>query len=106
MYKNFMHIIARKALIDFGMKYPDARLPIDRWWAICRKNTFSSFSDLKKTFGSAEIVDRCVIFNIGGGKYRLIVRVNFVAHRMWIKYVLPHDEYEKLNLKEDSKCLP
>ena len=101
-----MHIIARKALIDLGVKYPDARFPIERWWTICRKNTFFSFSDLKKTFGTADMVNRCVIFNIGGGKYRLVVRVNFAAHRMWIKYVLPHDEYEKLDLKEDSKCQP
>ena len=62
--------------------------------------------DLKKTFSTADIVGRCVIFNIGGGKYRLVVRTNFFAHRMWIKYVLPHEKYEKLNLKEDPKCLP
>ncbi|MFV9646949.1 MAG: type II toxin-antitoxin system HigB family toxin [Desulfobacterales bacterium] len=43
---------------------------------------------------------------IGGGKYRLIVRINFIACRMWVKYILPHDKYEKLNLKEDSKCRP
>ena len=60
----------------------------------------------KKTFGTADMVNRCVIFNIGGGKYRLVVRVNFVGQRMWIKYLLPHNEYEKLDLKEDSKCRP
>jgi len=101
-----MHIIARKTLIDFGVKYPDARIPLERWWIICGKNTFDSFSDLKKTFGSADIVNRCVIFNIGGGKYRLVVRVNFVGRRMWIKYALPHEQYDRLNLKEDSKCRP
>ncbi|MBT3256938.1 MAG: hypothetical protein HN366_10830 [Deltaproteobacteria bacterium] len=31
------------------------------------------------------VVNKCVIFSIGGGKYRLVVRVNFVAQRMWIK---------------------
>ena len=101
-----MHVIARRTLLDFGVKYPDAREAIDRWWTICRKNSFSSFSDLKKTFGTADIVNKCVIFNLGGGKYRLVVRVNFATNRMWIKYVLPHDEYGKLNLKEDSKCQP
>jgi len=101
-----MHIIARNALIEFGVKYPDVRTAVDRWWTICRKNTFCSFSDLKKTFGTADMVNRCVIFNIGGGKYRLVVRVNFVGQRMWTKYLLPHNEYEKLDLKEDSKCRP
>jgi mRNA interferase HigB len=101
-----MHIIARKILLDFSAKQPDAREPLERWWTICKKNNFSSFSELKKTFGTVNIVGRCVIFNIGGGKYRLIVRTNFLARRMWIKYLLTHKKYEKLNLKKDSKCLP
>ncbi len=100
-----MNIIARKMLLDFSAKYPDAKKPLESWWRICKKNDFSSFSELKKTFGTADLVGKCVIFNIGGTKYRLIVRFNFTAHRMWIKYILPHAEYDKLKLKEDSKCL-
>ena len=68
--------------------------------------TSSARQSHKKTFGTADMVNRCVIFNICGGKYRLVVRVNFVGQRMWIKYLLPHNEYEKLDLKEDSKCRP
>ena len=101
-----MHIIARKMLMDFSVKYPDSRIPLESWWKICKKNNFSSFNELKKTFSAVDIVGKCVIFNIGGGKYRLIARINFTAHRMWIKYILSHANYEKLNLKEDSKCLP
>ena len=101
-----MYVIARKILLDFSNKYPDARKPLERWWTICRKNDFPSFIELTKTFGTADMVGRCVIFNIGGGKYRLIARVNFPGNRMWIKYLLPHEEYEKLNLKEDPKCRP
>jgi mRNA interferase HigB len=101
-----MHVIARKILIDFSQKHSNAKEPLERWWKICTKNDFYSFLDLKKTFGNADMVNRCMIFNIGGGKYRLIARINFRAQRMWIKYILTHDDYEKLNLKEDPKCLP
>jgi mRNA interferase HigB len=66
----------------------------------------TSFTELKKTFNNADMVGRCVISNIGGGKFRLVVRINFKVHRMWIKYVLTHKEYEKVKLKEDEKCLP
>jgi len=69
-----------------------------------RKNNFGSFAELKRTFGSADIVLNCLVFNIGGGKYRLVARVNFTAHRLWVKYILPHEAYEKLNLREDEKC--
>jgi len=62
--------------------------------------------DLKKTFGFADIVHKCIIFNIGGGKYRMIVRFNFSAQRMWIKYIATHDKYARMNIMEDPKCLP
>ncbi len=99
-----MHIIAKKALTEFAKKHPDAKAPLERWWSVCRKNSFASLAGLKRTFGSADIVLNCLIFNIGGGKYRLVPRVNFTAHRLWIKYILPHKAYEKLNLREDEKC--
>ncbi|MFC1876771.1 type II toxin-antitoxin system HigB family toxin [Thermodesulfobacteriota bacterium] len=70
------------------------------------KNSFLSFNDLKKTFGAADIVHKCIIFNIGGGKYRMIVRINFSGHRMWIKYIVTHEIYNKMNLLKDPKCLP
>jgi mRNA interferase HigB len=74
-------------LIDFSTKYPAAQNPLTSWWTVCKKNDFSSFNDLKLIFDTADMVAKCVIFNIGGGKFRLIVRVNFSAHRMWIKYI-------------------
>ena len=101
-----MHIISRKMLLDFSIKYPDAREPLKRWWTICKKNKFSSFAEMKNTFGTADIIGKCVVFNIGGGKYRLVARVNFTAYRIWLKYILPHKKYEKLNLKEDERCRP
>jgi len=42
-----MHIIARKMLLDFSAKYPDARKPLASWWTICKKNNFASYNDLK-----------------------------------------------------------
>ena len=99
-----MHVIARKVLNDFSQRYPQSRKPLDYWWTVCNKNQFLNFVELKKTFGTADQINNCLVFNIGGGKYRLVVRVNFFAQRMWIKYILSHEEYEKLNLKGDPKC--
>jgi len=104
--KYFMRIIARKPLLEFSARFPDAKGPLERWWTTCKRNNFSNFAELKKTFGSADMVGRCVIFNVGGGKYRLVARVNFKAFTMWIKYILPHEQYDRLDLKEDSKCRP
>ena len=93
-------------LLEFSIKSPDAGEPLKRWWTICKKNKFSLFAEMKNTFGTTDIIGKCVVFNIGGGKYRLVSRVNFLAHRMWLKYILPHKKYEKLSLKDDEKCQP
>jgi len=99
-----MHVIARKILNEFSNSYPQSRKPLDSWWTICNKNSFFNFVELKKTFGTVDLIDNCLVFNIGGGKYRLVVRVNFSAQRMGIKYILRHEEYEKLDLKGDPRC--
>jgi mRNA interferase HigB len=99
-----MHVIARKVLKEFSNRYHQSRKPLDSWWTICNKNQFSDFVELKKTFGTVDLINNCLVFNIGGGKYRLVVRVNFSAQRMWIKYILSHEEYDKLDLKGDPKC--
>ena len=106
MYRYDMHIIARPVLLEFAGRFPDSRGPLERWWHICRKNDFGSFDKLRKTFGSVDIVGKCVVFNIGGNKFRLVARINFLGRRMWIKYILPHDEYDRLDLREDPKCQP
>ncbi len=99
-----MHVIARKVLNEFSNSYPRSRKPLDSWWTICNKNHFPNFVELKKTFGTVNLINNCLVFNIGGGKYRLVVRVNFSAQRMWIKYVLSHEEYDKIDLKGDPRC--
>lgn len=99
-----MRVIARRVLIEFSRRFPDAQKPLEHWWAICTKNQFSNFVELKKTFKKADLLGKCLVFNIEGNKYRLVARVNFSAQRMWIKYILSHEEYVKLQLKGDPKC--
>jgi len=99
-----MHIIARPKLREFQEKFSDAAASLERWYTSCRENQFKNFPELKLTFKAADLVGKCVVFNIRGNKYRLLVRVNFRAGRMWIKDFLPHREYDKLNLKGDARC--
>jgi mRNA interferase HigB len=41
------------------------------------------------------MVGRLAIFNIRGGNYRLIVRVEFAAQRIYVKEFLTHGEYDR-----------
>jgi mRNA interferase HigB len=41
--------------------------------------------------------DDRVVFNIGGNKYRLIVRISYVYKQVLVKFVGPHAEYDKID---------
>ncbi|MBX3144798.1 MAG: type II toxin-antitoxin system HigB family toxin [Trueperaceae bacterium] len=62
-----------------------------------QKNDFSTWAELKVAFPSADYVgDRQVcIFNIGENRFRLVVDISFSQHRVFIKRILTHAEYDK-----------
>ena len=95
-----MHIITRKRLLEFGEKHPEAERPLDRWYRIVKHTNFESFSDLRKTFPNADQVGRLTVFNIGGNKFRLITFIVYAKKRIYIRYILTHQEYDKGKWKE------
>lgn len=94
-----MHVITRKRLLSFT-KYSDAKEPLDRWYRIVKRTNFESFSDLEKTFPSADQVGRLTVFDIGGNKYRLIAFMVYDKNRIYIRDILTHKEYNKGKWKE------
>ncbi|MEL6496619.1 MAG: type II toxin-antitoxin system HigB family toxin [Cyanobacteria bacterium J06623_7] len=94
-----MHIISRKMLRTFWQEYPDSQAPLNRWFKIVERTNFSSFADLRVTFPSADLVGNLIVFNIGGNKYRLIASIHFNRHKIYIRHVLTHKQYDKGNWK-------
>lgn len=95
-----MHIITRKRLLEFGKKYPDSSESLDRWYRIVRHSNYNSFAELRKTFPQADQVEKFIVFNVGGNKYRLIAYMNFSTKRIYIRHILTHTEYNKGSWKE------
>jgi len=95
-----MHIIIRKRLIEFSNIHPDAEVPLDRWYRIVKSTNFASFSDLRKTFPTADQLGRLTVFNIGGNNYRLIAFIIYSNKRIYIRQILTHSEYNKDKWKE------
>ncbi len=90
-----MHIISRKQLRIFWEKHNDSKNPLVRWYKIMQLNDFSSFVELRRTFPSADKVGNCIVFNIGGNKYRLITAIHFNRKKVYIRNVLTHEQYDQ-----------
>jgi mRNA interferase HigB len=90
-----MHIITRKRLLEFAKKHPDCSTALESWYRIVKHTDFNSFAELRQTFPSADIVGNVTVFNIGGNKARLIAAIHYNTHRVYIRYILTHKEYDR-----------
>jgi mRNA interferase HigB len=94
-----MHLITRKTLRAFWQQYPDSKTALERWSQIIEKNNFDSFTQLRETFPSVDKVGKLTVFNIGGNKYRLIAAIHFNRHKVYIRHILTHAQYDQDNWK-------
>jgi mRNA interferase HigB len=95
-----MHIISRKPLREFSEKHPPAKTPLDTWFADVSRAEWASFADIRDAYGSADVVaGNRVIFNIGGNKYRLVVKVAYNCGKVFVRFVGTHAEYDKIDAK-------
>lgn len=96
-----MQIIAKRTLRVFWESYPQARTPLQSWFAVVSKSAWNSPADVKMEFGATVdfVADNRVIFDISGNKYRLVVRVAYSHKRVLIKFVGTHADYDKVDAR-------
>lgn len=82
-----MNVLAKRSLRAFWTRQPHSRLPLETWHAIASAATWRTPADIKAAFGSNVdfVGDNRVIFDIGGNKYRLVVRVAYAYGRVYVK---------------------
>ena len=94
------NIIARRTLLAYCKKYPDAATALLEWYYELLKSDFRNFNDLKRVYSSASLVgDDRVVFNILGNKYRLLVRIVFEFKAIQVKWFGTHIAYDKTDMK-------
>ena len=94
-----MRVIAKKTLLDFGLRHPDALEPLKAWHDEACLATWQTPQDIKNRYASASFcADQRVVFNIAGNKYRLVVQVQYAAGIVWVKFVGPHSEYDCIDV--------
>jgi len=90
-----MHIITRKRLLEFANKHTDCSAALESWYRIVKRTDFNSFIELRQTFPSADKVDNLTVLNIDGNKASLIAAIHYNTHRIYIRHILTHKEYDR-----------
>jgi mRNA interferase HigB len=60
-----------------------------------KRSVWRSLAEVRKTFATADAVEKWTVFNIRGNRYRLITEINYRFLRIYIRHVLSHAEYNK-----------
>ncbi|MEE4378242.1 MAG: type II toxin-antitoxin system HigB family toxin [Candidatus Competibacteraceae bacterium] len=93
-----MRIIARKTLLEFWQQHADAEQPLRAWFRFAKQADWGNPQAVKADYSNASILeDNRVCFNIGGNKYRLIVKINYPYRIMYIRFIGTHAEYDKVD---------
>lgn len=100
-----MRIISLKCLREFWELHADAEQPLRAWYKVVSGAKWKSLRDVRATYPHADGVqtdagEMLTVFNIGGNKYRLIVRIRYDYQLVNIRFVLTHAEYDKGKWKE------
>jgi mRNA interferase HigB len=91
-----MRVISKTKLRDFWSRYPDSEGPLSAWYRLAEQSDWGSFAELRATFAnSADQVGDWTVFNIGGNKYRLIVKIEYDPGMVFVGWVLTHRDYNR-----------
>ncbi|WP_205679042.1 type II toxin-antitoxin system HigB family toxin [Aquisphaera insulae] len=74
----------------------DSEGPLRAWHTHVghRSVAWRSWGDIRAVFGNASLVGTCIVFNIGGNRYRLVTRVLFSSQKVFVLRVMSHREYD------------
>ena len=98
-----MKVIARSTLRKFyeSQNHADSREALEAWYHEVRRANWKSPAEIKEQYKSASILKKNrVVFNICGNKYRLIVKINYRAEVVYVRFVGSHKEYNQINAEE------
>jgi len=98
LYIVSMRIISRKTLKAFWNQHPDARQPLQAWYADVKQAKWTKPADIEKVYRSASfLANNRVVFNIKGNKYRLVVAIQYDHAIVYIRFVGSHRKYDKID---------
>jgi mRNA interferase HigB len=99
-----MRVIARRTLRQFwesSSTYADSKGPLEAWYHEAERAQWSTPADVKGQYRNASILkENRVVFNIGGNKYRLVVRINYAVQVVYVRFVGTHKQYDEIDAEK------
>ncbi len=103
-----MRVISKKRLRQFGegrkTDSPMAERDLSSWYNTVKKVEWDNFASLRQTYGSADQVGNCVVFDVGNNRFRLIGRINYSKGIIYVLKVMDHAEYDEKHWIDQCGC--
>lgn len=101
-----MWVISKSRLREFWQEpaYADSEGPLIAWYKHVTVVDWAQPSNVKADFAHASFVGNCTVFNIGGNKYRLVTRILYPYHKVYILRVMTHKQYDEEPWTKDCGC--
>ncbi|GAC03332.1 type II toxin-antitoxin system HigB family toxin [Paraglaciecola chathamensis] len=94
-----MHVISRKPFVDAIKKFPNDGAAIEATYNVLKRGEFSTPEELKAVFKSLDnfkYKEKWWVIDIGGNNLRLLAFIEFRHHRMFVKHIVSHAEYNAI----------
>ncbi len=103
-----MRVISKARLRQFweAPGNEESEGPLRAWHTHVNSHTVTwhSWAELKEDFANASLVGNCVVFNIGGNKFRLVTRALYPSQKVFVLQVMTHQDYDLGRWKEKCGC--
>ena len=103
-----MRIITNSTLRNFWERpgCDDAQGPLESWHDEAAQAQWAPPQDIKAQYRNASICGaNRVVFNIAGNKYQLVVEMQYRAGIAWVKFIVSHARYDKIDVEKSSACM-
>lgn len=99
-----MRIISKRRVREFWEHHADAEAPLLHWYRTTRKAQWQNLADVRRDFRHADPVGACVVFNVGGNKFRLITAVKYQRRTVYVLKVMTHGKYDTEEWRNECHC--
>jgi mRNA interferase HigB len=99
-----MRIISKRRLREFWEHHADAEQPLLHWYRTTRKAQWQNLADARNHFRHADPVGACVVFNVGGNKFRLITAIKYQRGTVYVLKIMTHKQYNTEDWEHECHC--